>query len=500
MKKIIFSVSVIVLLLLSVPATAGILIDESNFPDPQFRALLARFDQDGDGLLIPDEFLAVKEIDCEKNQEIYDLTGIELFTELESLSCWMCPLSSLDVSKNPNLKYLDCCETGLTSLDLSENTQLHQLWAYGNQFTELDLSNCYYLSKAVKNGIANNDKYDGKACSYADDETESYVVVDKATSLKLADETVKPSEGKAPVEPADSGMGGIASPVEGAVYMLGSPVPLDIRPTGSISVGGIWVSGTCEITSGGAVKYSKSISVSGSSGAVKDEFIPDSVGTYVMTVRMNYTLSGMSVDSSRHTRTFTVVDPSATPEPTATPVPTATPAPTATPVPIATPVPTAAPTPTPASDPEPPVPPVVIDQKAKSLINGLYYSIDGKEAVVTGTKKKNAKTITIPATVKINGKKYKVTGIAQAALKDMKKLVSLTIGKNVKNIGKQAAANCPKLKTLTIKSKLLTNASVKSGAFKNDKAVETVKCPGGKKAEYQKLLTKKGLGKKVKWK
>ena len=463
MKKTIFSISVIFFLLLSVPATAGILIDESNFPDAQFRALLlARFDQNGDGLLVPEESSAVREIDCEKNQEIHDLTGIELFSELESLNCWMCPLKKLDVSANPKLRYLDCCETGLTSLNLSANTELHQLWAYGNHFTELDLSKCYYLSKAVTNGIADNNKFDGKACSYADDETESYVVVDKATNLKLAGDTVKPSWEKVPDSPADGGMGSIASPVEGAVYMLGSPVPLDIRPTGSISVGGIWVSGTCEITLGGAVKYSKSISASGSSGAVKDEFIPDSVGTYIMTVRLNYTLSGMIVDTSRHTRTFTVVDPTVTPSPG-------------------------------------PELSVDTDEKAKSLFNGLYYSMDGKKAVVTGAKNKNAKTITIPATVKFNGKKYKVTGIAPAALKNMKKLTSLTIGKNVKNIGKQAVANCPKLKTLIIKSKLLTDASVKSGVFKNDKAVQSVKCPAGKKAKYKKILSKKGLGKKVKW-
>ena len=102
--------------------------------------------------------------------------------------------------------------------------------------------------------------------------------------------------------------------------------------------------------------------------------------------------------------------------------------------------------------------------------------------------------------MKVGSKKYKVTRIDDGALAGLKKLTSLTIGKNVKSIGKQAVANCPKLKTITIKTKLLNAASVKAGAFKNDKAVATVKCPAGKKGTYQKILMKKGLGKKVKWK
>ena len=57
-----------------------------------------------------------------------------------------------------------------------------------------------------------------------------------------------------------------------------------------------------------------------------------------------------------------------------------------------------------------------------------------------------------------------------------------------------------KKKTNIIKTKLLTSDRVKSAAFKNDKAVETVKCPKGMIGTYQKILSKKGLGKKVKWK
>ena len=162
---------------------------------------------------------------------------------------------------------------------------------------------------------------------------------------------------------------------------------------------------------------------------------------------------------------------------------------TPTPEPTATPTPT--PTPASQSSENPP---------QAATIGSLNYSVMNGEASVIGVSKKNVKTLTIPATVKINGKKYKVTGIDDGALAGLKKLTSLTIGKNIKAIDAQAIASCPKLKTITIKTKLLTNASVKADAFKDDKAVQTVKCPGGKKAAYKKILTKKGLGKKVKWK
>ena len=134
------------------------------------------------------------------------------------------------------------------------------------------------------------------------------------------------------------------------------------------------------------------------------------------------------------------------------------------------------------------------------MVGNLYYTVDGEEAAVTGVNSRNVRTLTIPATIKIGSRQYKVTGIAPAALTDMKKLTSLTIGKNVFDIGKQAVANCSKLKTIIIKTKHLTASSVKAGAFKNDKAVQSVKCPAGKKANYKKILSKKGLGKKVKWK
>ena len=64
--------------------------------------------------------------------------------------------------------------------------------------------------------------------------------------------------------------------------------------------------------------------------------------------------------------------------------------------------------------------------------------------------KKTVKKITVPATVKVSGKTYKVTAVSANAFKGCKKLTSVTIGKNVTSIGKKAFYKCSKLKTVII--------------------------------------------------
>ena len=65
-------------LFFAVPVMAGMEIGNTEVvPDPRFQELLKEFDTDGDGWLLPDEFLAVKEIDGKKNSQLKDITGIE---------------------------------------------------------------------------------------------------------------------------------------------------------------------------------------------------------------------------------------------------------------------------------------------------------------------------------------------------------------------------------------------------------------------------------------
>ena len=66
-----------------------------------------------------------------------------------------------------------------------------------------------------------------------------------------------------------------------------------------------------------------------------------------------------------------------------------------------------------------------------------------------------------------------------------------------KKIGKQAFYGCSKLKTITIKTKKLTNSNIGSHAFKGVYKKATVKCPSGMKAAYKKIFVAKGMKKTV---
>ena len=131
-------------------------------------------------------------------------------------------------------------------------------------------------------------------------------------------------------------------------------------------------------------------------------------------------------------------------------------------------------------------------------VGSLIYTIKNEAAVVAGPKNKSAASLTIPAAVRISGKKMNVTAIGKAAFKNMKKLKKVTIGKNVKTIGKSAFQGCSKLSTIVFKTKKLTGSSVGSKAFAKTAAKAAVKIPKSVYAKYMKFLKKKGFGKKVK--
>ena len=114
-------------------------LDAAHFPDENFRAKLTENDTDKDGILSAEECAAVENLYL-NSKSIKDLTGIEYFTNLESLSCVENQLTSLDVSKNTALTHLDCSENKLAALDISKNTALKVLTCYKNQLTALDVS------------------------------------------------------------------------------------------------------------------------------------------------------------------------------------------------------------------------------------------------------------------------------------------------------------------------------------------------------------------------
>lgn len=187
---------------------------------------------------------------------------------------------------------------------------------------------------------------------------------------------------------------------------------------------------------------------------------------------------------------------------------------------------------------------VILDKKGAAFYKVTNDNPKNPTVAYAGTTNSKAKTIKVPDTVTIEGITYKVTAIADNALKGNKTITKVTISKNVITIGKNAfngctklktvtigshvttvSANafkgckvltkltlpgsttkigsnafngCTKLKTLTINSKKLTSKSVSKDAFKGISTKTTIKVPKGKAKTYKALLQKKGLSKKVK--
>ncbi len=141
-------------------------INETNFPDANFRNWILAQNYGTDNVLTADEIAAVKGIDV-RSANISSLKGIEYFTNITYLNCYnnnltlldvsqntkivslFCDLNqlkSLDVSKNTEIETLCCQQNQLTSLDVSTNTKLENFYCYKNQLTSLDVSKNTKLS------------------------------------------------------------------------------------------------------------------------------------------------------------------------------------------------------------------------------------------------------------------------------------------------------------------------------------------------------------------
>ena len=122
-----------------------------------------------------------------------------------------------------------------------------------------------------------------------------------------------------------------------------------------------------------------------------------------------------------------------------------TPSPSTQPTHVPTPSAQPSPAPTPSTQPTPSAKPTPVPQKKGTKLkkSGVTYQVTksgAKEGCVAYTKaKKNVKgSVTIPATVTIDGVTYKVTSVAANAFKGNKKITKVTIGKYIEKIGKNA--------------------------------------------------------------
>ncbi len=125
-------------------------------PDPIFEQELITQNIDSDGIvngqMLTSDALTVTSLTIyaviNNGEYISDLTGIEDFINLESLTVNVTMVEELNINTLVNLKYLDCVDNMLTSIDVSNNILLEYLdiTSQGdvepiNAFTEIDLSN-----------------------------------------------------------------------------------------------------------------------------------------------------------------------------------------------------------------------------------------------------------------------------------------------------------------------------------------------------------------------
>lgn len=147
---------------------------------------------------------------------------------------------------------------------------------------------------------------------------------------------------------------------------------------------------------------------------------------------------------------------------------------------------------------------ITVQKNAVYTVSRLKYKISnadtsGKGTVVfTGTTDKAArKSLTIPTTVKIGGKNFRVTAIGGSAMSGAKKLTTLKVGGNVTTIGAKAFYGCSKLSNVTIFSTKLTTAKTGANAFKGIRSNCRFKVPASRVSAYKKLLRAKGAGPKI---
>ena len=145
--------------------------------------------------------------------------------------------------------------------------------------------------------------------------------------------------------------------------------------------------------------------------------------------------------------------------------------------------------------------------KVKMVVTGAKnsWTIDGISYQITDQKKRTAQVIdavseedtlgyvTIPASVKIKGKTYKVTKIAANAFRNNKGLIKITLGSNVTAVGKNAFSGCKKLEEVTLGSRV---TKIEKNAFANCKKIEKITIRSKKLKKVEKNVIK-GSNKKL---
>ena len=142
----------------------------------------------------------------------------------------------------------------------------------------------------------------------------------------------------------------------------------------------------------------------------------------------------------------------------------------------------------------------VVETKNNGKVKVLRVATEKKAGTVAYLSAPNKASVTVPATVKLEGKNYSVVQINAKAFKG-KKITTVTIGANVSRI-ESGAFKGSKVKKLILKTKKLATSKVK-GSLKSS-SVKLILVKTGDKQKnkqyvkkYKKVFAKKNSGKEV---
>lgn len=127
---------------------------------------------------------------------------------------------------------------------------------------------------------------------------------------------------------------------------------------------------------------------------------------------------------------------------------------------------------------------------AKRTISGIVYRV-ASSSQVQAVKLPNKKSVAIPSSVVVNGKRYTVTSIASKACYKKTKVKNLVIGANVKKIGSKAFYGCKNLRSVVVKGSKIS--SFGSNSFGKIHAKAKAKVPKSCRKTYKKKFKKAGL-------
>lgn len=193
-------------------------ISAANFPDPKFMEYVqVTYDNnDNDGYLDSDILGRISGVTLDNSySEIKKLTGIELFsnltsltasnvtnlesldvsanTALQSITLYNSKVSSLDVSSNTNLQILMLAGTGLTSLNLGNNDTLQTLRISNSGLTDVDISSNTNLreltlsgnSNLTRVGLANDNKHQSLNLYFTNNAITDFSFLDSCNILSV---------------------------------------------------------------------------------------------------------------------------------------------------------------------------------------------------------------------------------------------------------------------------------------------------------------------------